>query len=297
MAHLLNRSASVTSNFHHTRDCWTVMYTARMRHLLRFAWLAAVLGFVTTIGVAWALAAWLPLRGTRASYVYRLAPFRDSSCRMSTIEAERPGLLRRGYDLDFPGETKVWLAGGLLLSLYDMGDNLRLQQLPSSKLPLPVIDRDVPSTWPGIQDARGWPFLCLWCTMSPTYSPPPATSTPVRTSGGITLTPSLPGGLSDLSDARALPFRPLWRGFALNTAIYSIAWLIPMAALPSLRKHLRTRRGHCPCCNYDLVGDRDAGCPECSWNRGTTDASAPQAAKVDREEVIECRPRLIVRRS
>ena len=38
-------------------------------------------------------------------------------------------------------------------------------------------------------------------------------------------------------------------------------------AIRDARRNLRTRRGLCPTCKYDLRGDLDAGCPECGWNR------------------------------
>ena len=67
--------------------------------------------------------------------------------------------------------------------------------------------------------------------------------------------------------ARALPLRPLWRGFAINTVFYGVLlwmlWLSPFAA----RRLIRRKRGHCIKCGYDLRGTSGGVCPECGWRR------------------------------
>ncbi|UCD76578.1 MAG: hypothetical protein JSV91_06570 [Phycisphaerales bacterium] len=67
-------------------------------------------------------------------------------------------------------------------------------------------------------------------------------------------------------------WRPVWPGFALNTALYAgMLWL----AFPGRRLwrcHLRRKRGRCPDCGYDLRGDLATGCPECGWNREKAEA-------------------------
>ncbi len=75
-------------------------------------------------------------------------------------------------------------------------------------------------------------------------------------------------GRSDLSDRPAmLPLRPIWPGFAVNTAFYAvILWLLLRGPF-ALRRYVRWKRGHCIKCGYDLRGKFDAGCPECGWNR------------------------------
>lgn len=60
-----------------------------------------------------------------------------------------------------------------------------------------------------------------------------------------------------------LPYRPNWPGLAINTAFYSGIFAVPLFGIPALRRTLRTRRGRCPACNYDLSATPDGPCPEC----------------------------------
>ena len=66
---------------------------------------------------------------------------------------------------------------------------------------------------------------------------------------------------------RALPLTPIWPGFAINTAFYAVLlwmlWLSPFV----VRRFIRSKRGCCIKCGYDLRGDFSAGCPECGWRR------------------------------
>ncbi len=70
----------------------------------------------------------------------------------------------------------------------------------------------------------------------------------------------------DNSPIRAVVYIPMPLGAVLNTLLYAFPFLV-LAFLPTFRRSLRLRRGHCPRCNYDLRGDLPAGCPECGWNR------------------------------
>ncbi len=104
----------------------------------------------------------------------------------------------------------------------------------------------------GGQDARGWPFLALWCHLDEAA---PSGHT-VR--GGITLS----SASVTTGAARVLPWLPIWRGLILNMLIYAAAWLVVILVYRRLRAAVRRRRGRCPRCNYDRR--KSAGpCPEC----------------------------------
>jgi hypothetical protein len=63
---------------------------------------------------------------------------------------------------------------------------------------------------------------------------------------------------------RALPLRPIWPGFAINTMFYAaILWLLFAALHPGgfVRRRIRARRGQCPACAYP-VGASNV-CTEC----------------------------------
>ncbi len=67
----------------------------------------------------------------------------------------------------------------------------------------------------------------------------------------------------DNGKVAALPLRPIWPGFAVNSLFYAaILWL----AIPgpfALRRLIRRRRGLCPACAYDLRHGEHEACPEC----------------------------------
>lgn len=71
----------------------------------------------------------------------------------------------------------------------------------------------------------------------------------------------------DTLDLRYLPLRPLWPGFAINTAVFAGAILLLRFGPGSLRRTVRKRRGRCPMCGYDVRRRFEAGCPECGWQR------------------------------
>lgn len=103
---------------------------------------------------------------------------------------------------------------------------------------------------------HGWPFRALAFTvdngpLGPNIRTPPTYSMAVtvgtRSKGPVWL-----------------PLRPLWPGFAVNTALYAGA-LVPLSAVPgALRRRRRIRRGLCPECKYP-VGMREV-CTECGAN-------------------------------
>jgi hypothetical protein len=76
--------------------------------------------------------------------------------------------------------------------------------------------------------------------------------------GGIVLNPQSPLGW------RALPYRPVWIGFALDTIVYAAAlWCLFLLLPGRWRRRRRAKRGWCIACGYDLRGHDHAACPEC----------------------------------
>jgi len=80
---------------------------------------------------------------------------------------------------------------------------------------------------------------------------------------------------------RALPLRPIFPGFLVNTLFYAAIWFGIFFGVAALRRALRKKRRRCVKCSYDLRGHqlpspsgRGAGgegvkgCPECGWGRG-----------------------------
>lgn len=64
------------------------------------------------------------------------------------------------------------------------------------------------------------------------------------------------------------PLKPLWIGFALNTALYGAAFWIVGVVFYAWRRRVRLSRGCCYACGYNLKGalsegDGDVTCSEC----------------------------------
>ncbi len=110
-------------------------------------------------------------------------------------------------------------------------------------------------------DGRGWPMLALWSLWPDAVRQQEAI--PPRVKNGIMT--SLPWW-SD-NTPRIFPLRPIWPGFAIDTAFYAaILWL----AIPGpfvLSRLIRRKRGLCVSCGNDLRSDLAGGCPECGWRR------------------------------
>jgi len=108
---------------------------------------------------------------------------------------------------------------------------------------------------------------------------------------------------------RYFPLRPIWPGFVIDTLFYAAIWGGVFFGFTSAKRIIRTRRGRCPRCGYDLRGNlveqvsdlrgfgrlskpppppaqragetshgsesratncrATSGCPECGWGRNT----------------------------
>jgi len=61
-----------------------------------------------------------------------------------------------------------------------------------------------------------------------------------------------------------LPYRPLWRGYLLNSLVWTLPIFVIMLLPSPIRRSLRRRRGLCPACAYDLrATPAGSPCPEC----------------------------------
>jgi len=65
------------------------------------------------------------------------------------------------------------------------------------------------------------------------------------------------------------PLIPILPGFLVNTIFYAGVWFGIFFGVGFVKRVLRSKRGRCVKCSYDLRGapGDDEGCPECGWNR------------------------------
>jgi len=98
-----------------------------------------------------------------------------------------------------------------------------------------------------IADAYGWPRYSMWSAFGWDTAHWPNVMIDPRWSAILVESPM---GRNYGETLRALPLRPIWAGFALNTLFYAaILWLLICGPL-ALRRFTRVKRGLCPGCAY-----------------------------------------------
>ncbi|MEX2217648.1 MAG: hypothetical protein WD749_02715 [Phycisphaerales bacterium] len=216
----------------------------------RPAVLALILGAATTVALAW-LAMFLP----------------PGNAWDGPRLADDLGLWRQG-------DTKIWSisrgrsAWHTTVAYWHMQSSGRSLWIPAADYEARAFDyRRLPRRFrPGsLADlnvwawyhATGWPFPALACSVH--WKTQIANADIIYT---------VRGGLQLPRDSefnpRALPLSPVWWGFALDTAIFGVAWLGLLTAGAAARRRRRTRRARCPHCGYSTAGlPAGAACPEC----------------------------------
>jgi hypothetical protein len=236
--------------------------------------LSIALGVATTVGFAWASAAWMPLDkagGLVAKDGDHLQPWQ--------LLLRRPGAER----LIWFEKGRVYNKGGVgppnassaAVTCWSFATSTRqnpsivkadfpltdhMQQLIAAGPPQPI--------WGVAEDRRGWPWPAMRCWFTGTMSPSAPSEWAVESGGALKNSLTVRENLATL---RALPHAPIWPGFAADVAVHSAAWLMLLVAVQSVTAWIlakwRKPAGCCPKCGYDLRGDFGPGCPECGWNR------------------------------
>jgi hypothetical protein len=196
---------------------------------LRLA-LAALLGAVTAIGIAWFAATpegWLPFVAFSDNCMERMRGSASADILGMTIS--QPIL---------PAPNAVRLV-----------DTLKYE--PWRRMVLPSLaDGRGYDRW--VLHTRGFPFRCF---AAGDYYPRNGAHQPI---GWLN-----PGGRFQIATI------PMWRGLFASSAVWMLPWLYLFFAHGAVRRYLweRRRPGLCPHCRYDLLHDYAGGCPECGWNR------------------------------
>jgi hypothetical protein len=133
----------------------------------------------------------------------------------------------------------------------------------------------------------GWPFRAMESMVRDEVAISDSTNrlTALRTSMDGVFSGSI-AKLSNQDRALYRPRRIIWHGFALDIVLFAAVWFLALfgvaGACAGARRILRSARGCCPSCGYDLRGHKVnspqpnplpegerawAGCPECGWNR------------------------------
>lgn len=230
----------------------------RLRWILPAA-AAIVLGAATTVGIAWASAAWrdAPLGGAER-YIGKVeGPITDTDGR-SYI-----GLMQIVFD--YPR----WDARTI------MYNRIRTNRWPTeSPEPAPTfgpeIDWFLYRRWPDpgrtpvaelhswqVVRMYGWPMRCGWDGFAPNQELPQGPGWTESGYGGIQI--NRPGTMY-----RSLPTRPMWLGLAVDIVVFAALWMSVLWWTTTWRSRRRIRRGLCAVCAYDLRATPPASpCPEC----------------------------------
>lgn len=235
--------------------------------------IAFVLGALTTVAVAWLLAAFLPV----PMYPRRVGrAWMASNGSLWTASEVRPFGVHDVWWLEVdedPTVTREAQLAALRESYRSMeaerrgtSERLRASDDPPRWGTL-AGGRDGPAATIGSDTAFGWPLPCLWYSVR---------SGTMSTNSGIALVgEKLVGGyrVRGTPSARARPFGalpllPLWAGLALDTLLWSLAWLVALSLPAAARRRWRLRRGRCWSCGYALSGLSPGPggrtvCPEC----------------------------------
>jgi hypothetical protein len=133
--------------------------------VVRFG-LCAVLGVATTLAVAWALAAWLPHSSLKRRFNLVSSGSGKSLQYVSVYEYSRPGMVRREWIGGAIGAAGGGSALGELEQEATLKTGLKTSNQDRSWGSLPAaLERGGKAAGAGVEDARGWPYLALWCTL------------------------------------------------------------------------------------------------------------------------------------
>ncbi|MFG0285501.1 MAG: hypothetical protein ACF8R7_13875 [Phycisphaerales bacterium JB039] len=234
---------------------------------------ALLLGSMTSIALAWAIAAWWPIsvsvpRSSIGAAVCWGRPWHHVEFRQFGVR------LRWWNDLEINGR----LAAPAPRAVADMIAQLERDRTAGRvNMGAPFrIEADVPN-WGslaqpappelamGSDTAFGWPAPCMWYQVLSTFDAPTMSIVADELRGGVHLRGGPPTGRG--AGFYALPLRPIWWGLVINTLFFSALWLVALTAPPMARGALRRRRGLCLRCGYDLQGQFTGGCPECGAGR------------------------------
>jgi hypothetical protein len=254
-----------------------------MRRWIARILICLVLGAATTVLVAWGgMVAMWRLPRTVAGMPWRDSADNDGRFLYYTVGNAQV------YLLDYRSSALWQQTSGFSSSLYNLSNPLHPST--SGRAIEEIVGSGLACTAPGwfapwnddpavtrvqrsavFAYASGWPMLAVAGAQLDSRDPGVSTF-----NSWVVLTPSwaieCPNAMLNAQacvTTAVLPLRPVLPGFAVNTAIFTLSWAIPIFFAPLARRVNRRRRNHCTNCNYDLrnlPGTTDK-CPECGTAR------------------------------
>jgi len=232
--------------------------------LVRLTIACVMLGFITTVAVAWAIAACVPLRLLGSMTItQKMTPSADITLmelRADGVTWRRCAVSGLKIPLDDFRSSEFWRNAD------EMGNSDwgNAPALLRSDFPIPQLSSE---------SATGWPKRAVWYAV---YRDRIGGRDVLE--GGIPLGRLVRVNTFDMTHHPALPLRPIWLGLLVNTAFYTASWFIPLGGVGLMRRWRRRRRGQCPRCAYDLAGlTPGQPCPECGQARSSARVESHQA--------------------
>ena len=228
-----------------------------MKRIARLLIVCVSLGVLTAIAVAWACAAWVD-------------PYTTVQPSPRTSGGATNG---RHYTIWVVGRHAAFGSARTDSNWSDPSDTRTGLRGPFFGLPEPLIPKWAPFLVPHadtpagpehvrVTDARGWPFLAMWSGLSYDGDIQLLANVPTIMHG-LVVNPSAMSGPSPNTTVRMLPLALIWGGFLADVAVYSLGWFALFALVIAGRRALRSQRGCCVHCGYDLRGTPYGKCPEC----------------------------------
>jgi hypothetical protein len=228
-----------------------------MKHILRKQLLLKLgvfllLGAVVNVAVAWVCAAWAIPRSEHTKFIGLSG--NEAPCWLVS-EATR-----FGNRILMTGSSGNHIFYQMFETQTDVIDPEIVSQMLRGRVDVPDgCGQQCFRSW----HSNGWPCLALECERDGSFDLSIRLSFQSNLYAGV---PLAPGASSDcVMRDRALPFRFIWPGFAINTIFYAaMLWLLWFA--PGRIKRFFRMRGHrCPACGYQIAPGGGIGpvCSEC----------------------------------
>lgn len=252
-----------------------------MRWGRRVLWFG-LLGLGTTVGLAWACAILVNVRGD--PYGPSPRPARHGWRMILPHEQRASGYTDRAMSLvrmDHFGSTYFHVE---VLTAAGTGGMPAGTATPED-VAGPLLERvALPWTyglleWPPNDDrayfnVRGWPVRALWCRYNHRYTPGNSMVGDCAVTGGIRVPINDPKSVwyAPPLAPTALPYRPIWTGLAADTVFFGAVWWVGLTGVRWVRVRGRVRKGLCASCGYPRRGlETMSPCPEC----GAVSGAAP----------------------
>lgn len=231
-----------------------------MKHRLFKLALFLFLGALVNVAVAWGCAKWINLDGLEETTISSKGYLNGEDFDIAVMQSECILLINSKLTLDWPSVATKSSAAKITSEVslpfkfvYPSHENLR---------DINALTR--------VLTAYGWPKLTLWSGYEiPRQDEINKLNTSLKWTirSGLRISGEHLLRQENKDIPRALPYRPIWLGFAINTMLYaSIIWL-PTLVIFTASRFIRRNRGRCIKCGYDLRRGASVGCPECGWGR------------------------------